>query len=127
MKVFRISKTKYAEDLSGMGSKLYGGRWNAVGTPCIYTSESRALAVLEYSVNVNIDFIPRGLSLCIFEIDENQIQQIEIQNLPGNCIENPTLLSTKEFGNKLLSECFAILNIYYVVITDVFNFILYFI
>lgn len=124
MKVFRISKTKYAEDLSGMGSKLYGGRWNAVGTPCIYTSESRALAVLEYSVNVNIDFIPRGLSLCIFEIDENQIQQVEIQNLPGNWRENPTPLSTKEFGTKFLSEGCAVLKIPSVVIPDEFNFIL---
>lgn len=123
MKVYRLSRTKYAEDLEGTGSKLFGGRWNAVGTPCIYTSESRALAVLEYSVNVNIDLIPRGLSICVFEIDEKQIYSVEIKDLPGDWRDNPTPLSTKEFGSKILKEQ-AILKIPSVVIPDEFNYIL---
>ena len=62
MKVYRLSKTKFAEDLTGEGARLNGGRWNHILTACLYTAESRALAVLEYTVNVNIDDIPRALA-----------------------------------------------------------------
>jgi RES domain-containing protein len=68
MIVYRISKTRYANDLSGEGARLHGGRWNHKGTPCIYTSENRALAVLEYTVNVAIDDIPRALSMVVIDI-----------------------------------------------------------
>jgi RES domain-containing protein len=124
MRVYRISKTKYAEDLNGMGSKLYGGRWNKIGTPCIYTSESRALAILEYSVNVNIDFIPRSLSICVFEIDPRQIHTLDIEKLPGNWRDNPTPLSTKEFGSELFSQDYSILKIPSVVIPEEWNYVL---
>lgn len=124
MKVYRISKTRYAEDLVGTGSKLYGGRWNAVGTPCIYTSASRSLAILEYSVNVNIDLIPRNLSLCVFEIDEKNIQTVQIKDLPGDWTAIPALSSTKEFGSAILASDCAILKIPSIVVPDEFNYIL---
>lgn len=123
MKVYRISRTKYARDLEGTGSRLFGGRWNVVGTSCIYTAENRALAVLEYSVNVNIDLIPIGLSICVFEIDEKQIYTVETKDLPGDWRDNPAPLSTKDFGSKMLKEQ-AILKIPSVVIPDEFNYIL---
>lgn len=47
MKLFRITLAPYASDLSGRGAELYGGRFNSVGTRVVYTSESRALALLE--------------------------------------------------------------------------------
>ena len=33
-----------ADDLSGAGARITGGRWNARGTPLVYASTSRALA-----------------------------------------------------------------------------------
>lgn len=124
MKVYRITKTLYAGDLEGTGSKLYGGRWNSVGTPCIYTSESRALAILEYTVNANIDMIPRRLSLCVFEIDEKRIQSVQIKDLPGNWTDIPAPSSTKEFGSAILAADCAILRIPSIVVPDEFNYIL---
>lgn len=124
MKVYRISKTLYAHDLEGTGSKLYGGRWNAVGTPCIYTSESRALAVLEYAVNVNIDMIPRRLSLCVFEIDEKKIQSVQLKDLPGNWIATPASSSTMEFGSAILASGCAVLKIPSIIVPEEFNYIL---
>ncbi len=46
MLVYRVGKTRFAKDLTGEGARLNGGRWNNIGTPCIYTAESRALAIL---------------------------------------------------------------------------------
>lgn len=124
MKVFRISKTQYANDLQGTGSKLFGGRWNHIDTPCIYTSESRALAVLEYSANIAIDFIPRALSLCVFEIDEAQIELTKIEDLPGNWTETPAPKVTKDFGTQWLKERKGILKLPSIIIPQEFNYLL---
>lgn len=102
MIVYRIGRTKFASDLSGEGARLYGGRWNHKRTPCIYTAASRALAVLEYTVNINIDDIPRALSITTFEIPDIGMQQITEASLPGNWKETPAPTSTKDVGTSLL-------------------------
>jgi RES domain-containing protein len=74
IKVFRISKTKYIEDLSGTGAKRYGGRWNAPGTYALYTSQARSLALLELIVNLEgLESLRQDYSLAAFELDERQI------------------------------------------------------
>lgn len=124
MEVYRLSKTNYAADLNGTGAKLYGGRWNAVGTPCIYTAASRALAVLEFTVNVTIDFMPKNLSFCSFEIDEDFIQKVTLADLPADWKATPSPLSTKQLGTTLLKNGAPILKLPSVVIPDEFNYIL---
>ena len=42
-----------ADDLSGKGAELTGGRWNAVGTPMLYTATSIAMACLETIVHLD--------------------------------------------------------------------------
>lgn len=125
MIVYRVGKTKFSKDLSGEGARLYGGRWNHILTPCIYTSESRALAVLEYTVNVNIDDIPRSLSITKFEIPDVGIQEISIASLPSNWTESPAPASTKYFGtNLLMLKNAPIIKIPSTVIKQEFNYIL---
>ena len=41
-----------ADDVTGKGAELSGGRWNARGTPLLYASASRALACLETVVHL---------------------------------------------------------------------------
>lgn len=124
MKVYRVSKTEYAKDLAGTGAKLYGGRWNHVNTPCIYTAESRALAILEYSVNINIDFIPNSLTICIFDIDEEQIQEVKTKKLPTDWQEIPAPYSTKTIGTELLEKDVSIIKVPSIVIPDEYNYII---
>lgn len=125
MVVYRVGKTKYSKDLSGEGARLNGGRWNHILSPCIYTSESRALGVLEYTVNVNIDDIPRSLSITTFEIPDANIQELSVAELPGNWTESPAPSSTKDFGTNLLNLAASpILKIPSAVISQEFNFIL---
>jgi RES domain-containing protein len=47
-----------ADDRSGKGAELSGGRWNERGVPLLYTSESRALACLETLVHLNSGGLP---------------------------------------------------------------------
>ena len=102
MIVYRVGKTKYAGDLTGEGAKLFGGRWNNKMVGCLYTSESRALAVLEFTVNVNIDDIPRALSITVIEIPDETIRILNETDLPGDWKLSPAPSSTKDFGSKLL-------------------------
>ncbi len=53
MIVYRFSHPKYANDISGTGAKLKGGRWNIIGLPLLYTSESISLCLLEVLANAN--------------------------------------------------------------------------
>lgn len=124
MKVYRISKTEYADDIEGTGAKLYGGRWNHVNTPCIYTAGSQSLAVLEYSVNINIDFIPDQLSMCIFEVINKDIQEIQNKDLPKNWKDTPAPFSTKSSGTEWLKDDAPIIKVPSIIIPEEHNYIL---
>lgn len=125
MLVYRIGRTKYADDLSGEGARLNGGRWNHRLTPCLYTSASRSLSVLEYTVNVNIDDIPRALSITTLDIPENHLLKLNLTDLPGDWRASPAPSSTKDFGTELLRKGeYAVIQIPSAVIPDEFNFLL---
>ncbi|MGD0107756.1 MAG: RES family NAD+ phosphorylase [Rhodopila sp.] len=47
-----------ADDMSGTGAKVTGGRWNARGVAVVYTSQTRALACLETVVHLNAGGLP---------------------------------------------------------------------
>jgi RES domain-containing protein len=47
MELYRITQEEYANDLSGNGARLFGGRWNSEGFYALYTSSFRSLALLE--------------------------------------------------------------------------------
>jgi RES domain-containing protein len=102
MIVYRIGKTKYTGDLTGEGARLNGGRWNHVMTACLYTAESRSLAILEYTVNVNIDEIPRALSLTTLELPDTSIEIYSEAQLPGDWKTVPAPASTRDFGTQWL-------------------------
>lgn len=76
MKVFRITKKKYAKDLSGKGAELFGGRWNPIGTPALYTSENRALAILELLAHTPKKVVPEKYVLLELEISAKIEKQI---------------------------------------------------
>ncbi|MBL8225432.1 MAG: RES family NAD+ phosphorylase [Chromatiales bacterium] len=47
-----------ADDTTGEGARLHGGRWNRPETPMLYTSTTRALAYLEALVHLSGGALP---------------------------------------------------------------------
>jgi RES domain-containing protein len=71
MIVYRLATETYKNDLSGNGAKLFGGRWNSIGLPVIYTTENISLAVLEILVRADPYSIPLTYHLINIEIPDS--------------------------------------------------------
>lgn len=125
MQVYRISKSKYKNDLEGNGAKRVGGRWNNIGIACIYTAESRALAVLEYSANVELDLIPRALHITTYEIPVNDFLTFDENDLPGTWMAIPGSQTTKDFGSTYLKNPDTLgIRVPSIIIPQEFNYII---
>ncbi len=77
MRIYRISKTQYINDLSGEGARLYGGRWNRVGDAMLYFSQNLSLSLLEIIVHVEYPELPMDYSFVEVEIPNSCIKTIE--------------------------------------------------
>ncbi len=99
MIVYRLTKKKYATDLSGKGAELFGGRWNLVGIPALYTSANRALSILELLAHTPKHIIPPSFELLEIEIPEKYDSSIiKITDLPDNWNALQTTELTQEIG-----------------------------
>lgn len=72
--VWRIAEVNLgysADDLSGVGAKRSGGRWNSKGWPVVYASENIALAVLETIVHIRPARLPQNRYLVRINIPDD--------------------------------------------------------
>lgn len=105
MKVFRLAKEKYADDLSGKGAELAGARWNSKRIPMLYTSQSRALCLVEIAVHVPVGNIPTDYFLVEIEIpDEVEITIVEEETLQPDWNSLPHSQYTQNIGNIFISQ-----------------------
>ena len=91
MRVWRICNRKFAASaFSGEGAKLWGGRWNEVGVPLVYTACNLSLAALETFVHLDSDLMPDDLVAIAADIPEKvKITRIKLSSLPKNWREYP--------------------------------------
>ena len=83
MKVYRLTKRKYANDLTGLGAKLVGGRWNTKGKAILYTASSKSLALLEVLVHLTSTSIPTDFVIVEIDIpDDLLITTVDTNLLP---------------------------------------------
>ena len=71
MIIYRLTNAGFVNDLSGTGSKLYGGRWNSAGFNAIYTTENISLAVLEILVHLKQFNTPPNYYLLSIQIPDS--------------------------------------------------------
>ncbi len=71
MIIYRLASGDYKRDLTGNGSKLYGGRWNSMGIQAVYCTENISLAVLEILVNMKKFKPPHDYHLVTITVPDN--------------------------------------------------------
>ncbi|MCE7055801.1 RES family NAD+ phosphorylase [Algoriphagus sp. AGSA1] len=126
MKIYRLSKSKYAFDLSGKGAELAGGRWNSKGKAVLYTSQSRALCTAEIAVHTPLGNIPTDYELVEITIpDTIEVKEIVTSELPPDWGSIPHSHSTREIGDEFLSENkYLVFKVPSVVVRGDFNFLI---
>lgn len=81
MIIYRLTTGKYANDISGTGSKLFGGRWNPPGIAALYTSQHVSLAILEILVRASKYTSPASYTLLSLEISDKGIYELQSKKL----------------------------------------------
>lgn len=103
--LYRITKERYAEDLSGTGARRYGGRWNNRGVPVVYTAEHRSLSLLEFLVHAPPQVLPAGMCMLAIRIPADvPVYDLTTGELPAGWRGYPYDSLTQEIGDTLLKS-----------------------
>lgn len=122
-RAWRIVKEKHAATaFSGEGARLYGGRWNSVGTSLVYTSGTKALAALESLVHLNPPVIFKYVAIPV-EFDDALVEKAV--SLPPDWNDDPPPPATKKIGDLWVALArSAILELPSVIIPDEPNYLI---
>ena len=125
MIVFRLSKSKYSNDLSGRGAERSGGRWNSKGVSMVYAGESRALCTTEIAVHTPLGNIPTDYEIISIEIPDELISVLDITVLNDDWRSFPYSHFTQEIGDNFISDnVHLVLKVPSVVVPGDFNFLI---
>ncbi|HQU57198.1 MAG: RES family NAD+ phosphorylase [Chitinophagaceae bacterium] len=103
MEVYRIAQEKYAEDLSGNGARLYGGRWNSENIFALYVSSSRSLALLETLAHAPAKMLLyKNYQLVSLQIPEESIESVNPESLPAQWNQADSRKITRIVGDRFL-------------------------
>lgn len=105
MIVYRLVKARYSHDISGKGAELCGGRWNSIGTPMLYTCQSRALAMTEVAVHIPLGILPDDyVLLTLYVPDEAGMKVFPPSKLPSAWYHYPPMSTTQRIGDEFIKE-----------------------
>lgn len=121
MIVYRCCLAKWAKDLSGQGSFLFGGRWNNPGTYLVYAAENNVLAALEVALRIPLEDISKDYVMIPIELpDDVAIAQ---PSLPKNWYINMDV--TRSIGDDFVSRNKSLLmKVPSALISDSFNYLI---
>lgn len=129
MRVYRIERKKYLETtLRGIGAALTTGyRWNSLNTHLVYAAESRALAMLELCVHLDIGMdLPTDRYYVEIDIpDDVEILELRMVDLPENWDAKPPALETQYIGDDFVnSNNAAVLKVPSAILPQEFNYLI---
>ena len=126
MHVFRLTRQKCSQELSGKGAAIKGARWNSPGYEMIYTAGNRSLAMAEVAVYYTYATFPNDYVMLTIRVSEHiPIEKLSAENLPPDWNIFPHPRTTQQIGdNFLLSRKHCILQIPSVVTKGDFNFLI---
>ncbi|GAB4013592.1 RES family NAD+ phosphorylase [Spirosoma migulaei] len=108
MDVYHLANARRADDLTGTGARLAGGRWNYIGTPVLYTASSKALATLEVLVHSPLSYVPDYYRMLTIRVPEDSLLSVPLDQLPDgwNGLTPPTsikdIIESWIIGNRFL-------------------------
>ena len=112
-----------ANDMSGIGAKTSGGRWNSKGTPMVYCASNIALATLETVHYLKTGGLPFNRYLVRIEVPDDiwNARQV-LDPLPGGWDAIPAGLSARLAGDAwIASGGAALLLVPSVIVPDEYN------
>ena len=126
MKVFRLSKRKYAKVLNGKGAAKFGNRWNSKGIEIIYTAESRALAMAEVAVHLSLATLPSDFMMLEIEIPATiKIEELQKNSLKQQWNTHPPVYHTQKIGDNFIEQVkFCVLKVPSAVVQGDFNYLI---
>lgn len=129
MRVYRIEREKYlATTLTGTGAAVTEGyRWNSLNTRLVYTSESRALAMLEVSVHLDLsEDLPADRFYVEIDIpDDVTVLELARKDLPDNWDARPPALETQYIGDDFVTQnAAAVLKVPSCIVPPEFNYLI---
>jgi RES domain-containing protein len=121
---WRIAKQTYQfTGSSGEGARIYGGRWNPIGIPVIYTAESLSLATLEIIVHLEREQLlyKRFVKIPV-TFETSLVFPLSRKKLPKDWNSLPPSESTQKIGQKWIEQAkHAVLKIPSTVISEEHN------
>ncbi len=97
---WRLAKPKHARSaFTGEGARLFGGRWNSLGVPVVYTAESQSLAALELLVHLDSPALLDEYDLIEVQIDPTLILSLDLHEYPRNWRDTPSPSRLQEIGD----------------------------
>lgn len=129
MRVYRIERKKHIDTtLKGVGASLTEGfRWNSLNTCLVYTSKSRALAMLEVSVHLDLsEDLPTDRYYVEINIpDDVEILELRVEDLPKNWNAKPPILETQFIGDDFVNgKSAAVLKVPSSIVPSEFNYLI---
>lgn len=126
MIVFRLSRKKYKDELSGYGASLNGQRWNSKGIEVIYTAQTRALANSEVAVHIALGILPKDYYMVSIEIPKTvKIKRLKEETLPYCWDAIPSQPVSQFVGDQFVRENkYAVLKVPSAVVKGEFNYVL---
>lgn len=84
MTVYRFAAAAYSRDISGEGASIYGGRWNSIGIPVLYTSQTISLSLLEMLIHTGSYEEIRSKKLVSINVPDVTPEVLPAAGLPKN-------------------------------------------
>ena len=123
-----VRKRRLPDAFTGEGARLGGGRWNHVGTPVVYVSETLSLAALEMFIHFTRKDIKLSKSLLAVPVeipDGLKVIELSIKSLSSDWRVPPPSNSTKEIGTGWAQKGSSpVLRVPSAVIPDEYNLLL---